>query len=91
MQNSENSEQSKPVPLDCALGVDIVGRPDMTTIKITKLQMLAKAVLEAHKGKGYCKDCLHVEYGDDFQRCHGGEYDCCKCAACDLARDILNP
>lgn len=71
------------------LGSDIAGRPDMTTIKIAKLKMLAEAVLKAHKGQGYCKDCLHVEYGDDYQRCHGGEYDCCKCSACNEARLIL--
>lgn len=73
------------------LGSDIVGRPDMTTIKIAKLKMLAEAVLVAHKGQGYYKkDCPHVvEYGDGYQRCHGGEYDCCKCAACNDARLIL--
>lgn len=71
------------------LGSDIVGRPDMTTIKIAKLKMLAEAVLKAHKGQGYCEDCLHAEYGDDYQHCHGGEYDCCKCAACNDARLIL--
>ena len=87
--NSENSEHSKPVRVDCALGSDIAGRPDMTTIKIAKLKMLAEAVLKAHKGKGHCIDCPHVEYGEDYQRCKGGEYDCCRCTACKTAREVL--
>jgi hypothetical protein len=51
---------------------------------------LAEAVLVAHKGKGHCIDCPHVEYGEDYQRCTGGEYDCCRCSACVLARDVLH-
>jgi len=50
---------------------------------------LAEAVLVAHKGKGHCIDCPHVEYGEDYQRCKGGEYDCCRCSACVLAREVL--
>lgn len=88
-ETQENCTDSAQVRVDCVLGSDIAGRPDMTTVKIAKLKMLAEAVLKAHKGQGYCKDCLHVEYGDDYQRCHGGEYDCCKCAACNEARLIL--
>lgn len=54
----------------------------------SQLHLLAKAVLEAHKGKGHCIDCPHVEYGEDYQRCKGGEYDCCKCTACKVAREV---
>ena len=55
-----------------------------------QLRTLAEAVLEAHKGKGgICADCQHVEYGEDYQRCRGGEHDCCKCTACKLAREII--
>jgi hypothetical protein len=50
---------------------------------------LAEAVLVAHKGKGHCIDCPHAEYGEDYQRCKGGEYDCCRCPACVLAREVL--
>ena len=46
----------------------------------SQLRTLAEVVLVAHKGKGgICADCPHVEYGEDYQRCKGGEYDCCKC------------
>lgn len=54
-----------------------------------RLRLLAEAVLEAHKGKGHCIDCPHVEYGEDYQRCKGGEYDCCKCTACKVAREVM--
>ena len=55
-----------------------------------QLRTLAEAVLVAHKGKGgICADCQHVEYGEDYQRCLGGKYDCCKCQACKLAREIM--
>lgn len=55
----------------------------------SQLRLLAEAVLEAHKGKGHCIDCPHVEYGEDYQRCKGGEYDCCKCTACKVAREVM--
>ena len=57
---------------------------------IDRQTLLANAILKAHKGNGHCKNCRFVEYGEDFQRCKGGEFDCCKCPACTLARSILS-
>lgn len=53
-------------------------------------RLLAKTVLSAHRHKGNCKDCPHVEYTPDAQLCHGKEFDCCRCEACALARKILS-
>lgn len=54
------------------------------------VQKLAISALTAHEGSGHCNECPHVEYGEDFQRCKGGEFDCCKCLVCTQAREILN-
>ena len=88
--NSENSEHSKPVPLDCALGSDIAGRPDMTTIKITDLKTLAKEQLESHRGEGSCMVCPHYSKSGTEHKCNTtGELTCCHCDACKLARRML--
>ena len=52
--------------------------------------LLATAILAAHKGNGHCNECPYVDRGEDYQRCKGGEFDCCKCSACTLARKILS-
>ena len=74
---------------------EVTWSPDQIDEKDTKYwrydvtRTLAEAVLTAHKGKGHCIDCPHVEYGEDYQRCKGGEYDCCRCTACKTAREVL--
>ena len=79
-----NSELNEP------LGSDIAGRPDMTTVKIADLKILAKGQLESHRGEGSCKDCPHYYKDGTDSRCNTtGELTCCHCYACRLARSIL--
>lgn len=54
-------------------------------------EILSKAILKAHKfSRSSCYDCSNLVQGDGFKRCIGGQYDCCQCAACKIARRILN-
>lgn len=75
--NSENSEQRKPVPLDCALGAE-------------KLTILANAITAAHLGT--CRYCPEYHYPEPCSGdgC-GSEVSCCQCEACKIARDITSP
>ena len=69
---------------------DIADRPDMTTVKIADLKILAKGQLEYHRGEGSCKDCPHYYKDGTDSRCNTtGELTCCHCYACKLARSIL--
>ena len=53
-------------------------------------EILSKAILKAHKySRSSCYDCSNLVQGDGFKRCIGGQYDCCQCAACKIARMIL--
>ena len=53
------------------------------------LEILSRAILTAHKSRGICRECPHIEYTDRRQICHGGEFDCCKCEACKIARRVI--
>ena len=68
---------------------DQIDPKDTTYWRDDVVRQLAVAALLAHKGVGHCKECPHVEYGEDYQKCKGGEFDCCKCTVCTQAREVL--
>jgi hypothetical protein len=69
---------------------DQIDSKDTTYWPDDVVRELSTAILTTHKGRGYCNECEYVERGEDYQKCKGGEFDCCKCHACKLAREILN-
>lgn len=86
--NSENSAQSKPVPLDCALGVETL--------------ILAETVLRDHRCNYglpdysmYGSKCLKddgetcgIYLGQEATNCK--HHNQCQCVACKIARGMLS-
>lgn len=68
------------------------GGPKVVLLSITDQETLADAMLKAHEfRRSSCYECPNLVQADGFKCCVGGQYECCQCAACKIARKIISP